>query len=128
MYYFAYGTNLNKKIFLKKFKGARIIKKYNLKNFKIVFRLKIKVPDLQPMRKSKVPGLIYKINKDIENKLDKYEDYPKLYTKKYFRYNKKKIMYYILKKKSLIKKPTGYYFKIMKEGYRQNNFKLQIDL
>ena len=37
-------------------------------------------------------------------------------------------MYYILKKKSLIKKPTGYYFKIMKEGYRQNNFKLQIDL
>ena len=100
----------------------------NLKNFKIVFRLKIKVPDLQPVRKSKVPGLIYKINKDIENKLDKYEDYPKLYTKKYFRYNKKKIMYYIIKKKSPITKPSGYYFKIMKEGYRQNNFKLQIDL
>ena len=94
MYYFAYGTNLNKKIFFKKFKGARVIKKYNLKNFKIVFRLKIKIPDLQPMRNSKVPGLIYKINKDIENKLDKYEDYPKLYTKKYFKYNKKKIMYY----------------------------------
>ena len=34
----------------------------------------------------------------------------------------------INKKKSPIKKPTGYYFKIMKDGYRQNNFKLQIDL
>ena len=124
MYYFAYGTNLNKKIFFKKFKGARVIKKYNLKNFKIVFRLKIKVPDLQPMRKSKVPGLIYKINRDIENKLDKY-DYPKLYTKNILDIIKKNY-YYI--KKVLIKKPTGYYFKIMKEGYRQNNFKLQIDL
>ena len=68
MYYFAYGTNLNKKIFLKKFKGARIIKKYNLKNFKIIL-VCIQFPDLQPMRKSKVPGLIYKINRDIENKL-----------------------------------------------------------
>ena len=55
------------------------------------------------MRKSKVPGLIYKINRDIENKLDKYEDYPKLYTKKYFRIIKKNYVLYF-KKKSLIKK------------------------
>ena len=82
IYYFAYGTNLNKRIFLKKFKDAKIIKKYTLKNFKVVFRTKYVIPDLQKKLNSKARGLIYKINKDIEKKLDRYEDYPQLYLKK----------------------------------------------
>ena len=35
-----------------------------------------------------VQGLIYKIDKNIEKKLDKYEDYPNLYIKKYFIFKK----------------------------------------
>ena len=123
IYYFAYGTNINKKKFLKKFKNAKLVKKFNLKNFKIVFRSKYRVPDIQKKVGSNVKGLIYIIDKDIEKKLDNYEDYPDLYIKKYFYHNKKRIMYYFMKKKSPIKKPSGYYFKIMKNGYRQNNFK-----
>ena len=73
---------------------------------------------------SKVPGVIYKINKDIEKKLDKYEEYPKIYIKKYFKYKNNKIMFYFMKKKSKEVKPSGYYFKIMMQGYQQNNFKL----
>ena len=123
IYYFAYGTNLNKRIFLKKFKDAKIIKKYTLKNFEVVFRTKYVIPDLQKKLNSKARGLIYKINKDIEKKLDRYEDYPQLYLKKYFKYGKKKVMFYYMRKKSSPIKPRGYYFKIMKDGYRQNNFK-----
>ena len=123
IYYFAYGTNLNKRIFLKKFKDAKIIKKYTLKNFEVVFRTKYVIPDLQKKLNSKASGLIYKINKDIEKKLDRYEDYPRLYLKKYFKYGKKKVMFYYMRKKSSPIKPRGYYFKIMKDGYRQNNFK-----
>ena len=123
IYYFAYGTNLNKKIFLKRFKNAKLFKKYTLKNYKVVFRTKYIIPDLQRKINSKVQGLIYKIDKNIENKLDKYEEYPRLYIKKYFKYKKKKIMFYYMKKKTLPRKPKGYYFKIMKNGYRQNNFK-----
>ena len=123
IYYFAYGTNLNKKIFLKKFKDAKLIKKYTLKNFKIVFRTKYIIPDLQKKKYSKVQGLIYKIDKNIETKLDIYEEYPRLYIKKYFRYKDKKIMFYYMKKKTSPVKPRGYYFKVMKNGYRQNNFK-----
>ena len=81
IYYFAYGTNLNKKIFLKKFKDAKLVKKYTLKNFKIVFRTKYIIPDIQKKKYSKVQGLIYKIDKNIEKKLDIYEDYPRLYIK-----------------------------------------------
>ena len=123
IYYFAYGTNLNKKIFLKKFKDAKLVKKYTLKNFKIIFRTKYIIPDLQKKKYSKVQGLIYKIDKNIEKKLDIYEDYPRLYIKKYFRYKNKKIMFYYMKKKTSPVKPRGYYFKVMKNGYRQNNFK-----
>ena len=94
IYYFAYGTNLNKKIFLKKFKNAKLVKKYTLKNFKIVFRTKYIIPDLQKKKYSKVQGLIYKIDKNIEKKLDIYEEYPQLYIKKFFRYKDKKIMFY----------------------------------
>ena len=123
IYYFAYGTNLNKKIFLKKFKRAKLIKKHTLNNYKVVFRTKYIIPDLQKRKNSKVSGLIYLIDKDIEKKLDKYEDYPKLYIKRYFKYQKIKIMFYYMKKKTLPLKPRGYYFKIMMNGYRQNNFK-----
>ena len=123
IYYFAYGTNLNKKFFLKKFKSAKLIKKYTLNNYKVVFRTKYIIPDLQKRKNSKVRGLIYKIDKDIEKKLDIYEDYPKLYIKRYFKHQNKKIMFYYMKKKTLPLKPKGYYFKIMLSGYRQNNFK-----
>jgi len=123
IYYFAYGTNLNKKIFLKKFKNAKLVKKYTLKNFKIVFRTKYIIPDIQKKKYSKVQGLIYKIDKNIEKKLDIYEEYPQLYIKKFFRYKDKKIMFYYMKKKTSPVKPRGYYFKVMKNGYRQNNFK-----
>ena len=123
IYYFAYGTNLNKKIFLNKFKEAKLIKKYTLKNFEIVFRTKYIVPDLQRKINSRVQGLIYRIDKNIEKKLDIYEEYPQLYIKKYFKYGQKKIMFYYMKKKTQPIKPKGYYFKIMMDGYRQNNFK-----
>ena len=123
IYYFAYGTNLNKKKFLRRYKDSKIIKKYYLNNYQIVFRTKYKVPDLQRNFKSVVPGIIYEINKKIEKKLDKYEDYPNMYIKKYFKYKKKRVMFYSIKNKTSVKKPNGYYFKIMMEGYRQNNFK-----
>ena len=123
IYYFAYGTNLNKKIFLKRFKNAKLIEKYTLNNYKVVFRTKYIIPDLQRKVNSKVQGLIYSIDKNIEKKLDVYENYPKLYIKKYFKYKNKRIMFYYLRKKSLPLKPKGYYFKIMMSGYLQNNFK-----
>ena len=91
---------------------------------KVVFRTKYKIPDLKRKLNSKVLGVIYKINKDIEKKLDKYEEYPKIYIKKYFKYKNNKIMFYFMKKKSKEVKPSGYYFKIMMRGYQQNNFKL----
>ena len=53
MYYFAYGTNLNCRIFFKKFKKAIKIKRYTLKNYELVFQSKYRVPDIQWKNKAK---------------------------------------------------------------------------
>ena len=71
--YFAYGTNLNKKIFLKKYKNAKYLSKHILKDFELVFRSKYRVPDIQRKKGSNVKGIIYEIDKATEKKLDRYE-------------------------------------------------------
>ena len=124
--YFAYGTNLNKKIFLKKYKNAKYLCKYVLKNFELVFRSKYRVPDIQSKRGSSVKGIIYEIDEDTEKKLDRYEDYPKLYIKKFFYKNSKSVMYYFMKRKTHTVKPGKYYLEVMKSGYRQNKFKFNL--
>ena len=121
--YFAYGTNVNKKFFLKKFKNAKYLKKYYLNNFEVVFRSKYGVPDIQRKKGCKVNGIIYQIDNLIEKKLDIYEDFPRLYIKKYFYHKGVKIMYYYMKIKSPIRKPSQYYLNIMKSGYRQCGFR-----
>tara|TARA_B100000941_G_C28470996_1_gene536409 strand:+ start:1040 stop:1426 length:387 start_codon:yes stop_codon:yes gene_type:complete len=122
MYYFAYGTNLNCRIFQKKFKNAIKIRKHTLKNFRLVFQTKYKVPDIHFSKRDNVKGIIYKIDKEIEKKLDKYEDYPSLYIKKYFYLRNKKIMYYSIRVKTPLTKPHKYYLKVILEGYKINNF------
>ena len=94
--YFAYGTNLNKKIFLKKYKNAKYLSKHILKDFELVFRSKYRVPDIQRKKGSSVKGIIYEIDKITEKKLDRYEDYPKLYIKKFFKKKRKNVMYYFI--------------------------------
>ena len=124
--YFAYGTNLNKKKFLKKYKNARYLSKYILKDFELVFRSKYRVADIQRKRGSNVKGIIYEIDEVTEKKLDRYEDYPKLYIKKFFNKNSKRVMFYFMKRKTPTLKPAKYYLEVMKSGYRQNNFKFNL--
>ena len=46
------------------------------------------------------------------------EDYPNLYNKLYFRYYKKKVMTYIMYKKSQYKAPTKNYYATIDQGYK----------
>ena len=79
MLYFAYGSNLNHFQMKKRCKDSIFLKKINLKNFKLTFRSKYRAADIEPKKKSIVPGGLFKISKSDEKKLDVYEDYPNLY-------------------------------------------------
>ena len=117
MYYFAYGSNLNHFQMKRRCKDSIFIKKINLKNFRLTFRSKYRAADIEPKRNSIVPGGLFEISKSDEKKLDVYEDYPNLYKKYYFFYNRKKVMTYTMVKKTKFRYPTERYLNTVIKGY-----------
>jgi len=102
----------------KRCKDSIYLKKINLKDFKLTFRSKYKVADIERKKNSIVAGALFEISKNDEKKLDIYEDYPILYKKYYFLYYGKKIMTYIMVKKTPFIFPTERYLNIVKRGYK----------
>ena len=118
MLYFAYGSNLHHFQMKRRCKDSFFLKKINLQNFKLAFRSKYRAADIEPKKKSIVPGALFEISKSDEKKLDVYEDYPILYKKHYFTYYGKKVMTYMMVKKTPFTYPTERYLKIVKKGYK----------
>ena len=118
MLYFAYGSNLHHFQMKRRCKDSIFLKKINLKDFKLTFRSKYRAAEIESKKNSVVSGGLFEISKSDEKKLDVYEDYPILYKKHYFYYYRKKVMTYIMVKKSPFRFPTERYLKIVKRGYR----------
>ena len=66
----------------------------------------------------KIYGGLYKISKSDERKLDIYEDFPILYKKIYFKFNKEIIMSYSMVKKGPFIYPSKRYLDVIKQGYK----------
>ena len=118
MLYFAYGSNLHHFQMKRRCKDSVFLKKINLKDFRLTNRSKYRAADIEPKKKSNVPGGLFEISKSDEKKLDVYEDFPILYKKHYFYYYGKKVMTYTMVKKSVFKYPTEKYLNIVKKGYK----------
>ena len=121
MLYFAYGSNLHLFQMKRRCKDSVFLKRIILKNFKLTFRSKYKVADIEPKKDSIVPGALFEISKTDEKKLDVYEDYPILYKKFYFYCHGKKVMTYTMVKKTPFRYPTERYLNIVKKGYKDCN-------
>ena len=118
MLYFAYGSNLNHFQMRKRCKDSKYIKKFEIKDFRLTFRSKLGVADIESKKNYFVQGGLYKISKSDEKKLDIYEDFPILYKKIYFDFNGEKIMAYTMVKKSLFIYPSKRYLDVIKQGYK----------
>jgi len=118
IYYFAYGSNLHHIQMKKRCPNCMFVKKMILHNYNLTFRSKHGVADIERKKGKKVHGALYIISKYAEKRLDIYEEYPTLYKKKYFNYQGKKIMTYIMTKKSKLVPPTKRYLNIIKQGYK----------
>ena len=117
-YYFAYGSNLHHQQMKKRCPNCRFIKKIILKNYTLTFRSKYGAADIEKKMGGKVYGGLYVISKSAEKKLDIYEEYPTLYKKMFFKHSSKKIMTYIMSKKTRLVPPTTRYLNIIKQGYK----------
>ena len=118
MLYFAYGSNLHHFQMKRRCKDSIFLKKINLKDFRLTFRSKYRAADIEPKKNSIVPGGLFEISKSDEKKLDVYEDFPTLYNKMYFKYYNKKVMTYIMNKKTKFRYPTEKYLNVVKQGYK----------
>jgi len=125
MLYFAYGSNLNHFQMKRRCKDSVFLKKINLNNFRLTFRSKYRAADIEPKKNSIVPGALFEISKSDEKKLDVYEDFPILYKKYYFTYYGKKVMTYIMNKKTPFTYPTERYLNVVKKGYKDCNLKIE---
>tara|TARA_B100001175_G_scaffold296744_1_gene285915 strand:+ start:392 stop:730 length:339 start_codon:yes stop_codon:yes gene_type:complete len=89
-----------------------------LHNYNLTFRSKYGAADIEKKNGRKVYGALYIISKSAERRLDIYEEYPTLYKKMFFKYQGKKVMTYIMPKKSKLVPPTKRYLNIIKQGYK----------
>ena len=117
-YYFAYGSNLHHQQMKRRCPKCRFIKKIILKNYTLTFRSKYGAADIEKKMGGKVYGGLYLISKFAEKRLDIYEEYPVLYKKMFFKHGGKKIMTYIMSKKTRLVPPTTKYLNIIKQGYK----------
>jgi len=117
-YYFAYGSNLHHLQMKRRCPNCRFIKKIVLHNYNLTFRSKHGAADIEKKMGGKVYGGLYVISKTAERKLDIYEEYPILYKKMFFRHGNKKVMTYIMIKKTKLVPPTTRYLNIIKQGYK----------
>ena len=118
IYYFAYGSNLHHLQMKRRCPNCQFIKKMILHNYNLTFRSKYGAADIEKKKGRKVYGALYIITKSAERRLDIYEEYPTLYKKMFFKYQGKKVMTYIMPKKSKLVPPTKRYLNIIKQGYK----------
>ena len=118
IFYFAYGSNLHHLQMKKRCPNCRFIKKIILYNYNLTFRSKYGAADIEKKVGKKVYGALYLISKTAERSLDVYEEYPTLYKKMFFKYDNKKVMTYIMAKKTKLARPTTHYLNVIKQGYK----------
>jgi len=86
MYYFAYGSNLNKKQMLERCPDSKPMFIVTLHNYKLVFvgwsrQWRGGVASIKPFRGERVLGAIYEVSDRDLRRLDSYEAHPGNYTR-----------------------------------------------
>lgn len=135
MYYFSYGSNLNKEQMLARCPGAiPVYWPVFLNEHKIVFRSNgrgLGVANIEKEKGQAVPGVLWKITPECLAALDRYEGYPWLYDRKMFTIEnlageEMNVMSYYMVCDPLVKSPpSSRYFNVIKEGYI--NFELNLN-
>ena len=128
MYYFAYGTNLNKKQMLERCPQSKTKFIATLHNYKLIFvgwsrQWRGGVASLKSVRGERVLGAIYELTDRDLSRLDKFEGYPRDYNRINVRVNDEfgepvDAMTYIKAGQVEETKPSKEYLSIVQQGYR----------
>jgi gamma-glutamylcyclotransferase (GGCT)/AIG2-like uncharacterized protein YtfP len=128
MYYFAYGSNLNRKQMLRRCPDAKPKFKATLPDHKLIFAGRSRewqdggVASIKLSMGKKVTGALYEISEVCRKSLDRYEGYPNVYdriTVTVFAESDKPVeaMTYIMVRQSDETQPSEEYLDAIRDGY-----------
>jgi gamma-glutamylcyclotransferase len=128
MYYFAYGTNLNKKHMIERCPDSKLKFSAVLPNYKLIFtgwsrQWEGGIASIKPFRGEKVRGAVYEISESDLRKLDRFEDYPVTYNRMNvivwtYEGDPVETLTYIKNKQSQETKPSLKLLTVIRQGYR----------
>ncbi len=128
-YYIAYGSNLSVGQMARRCPDAKIIGTAVVEGYALLFK---GCATIEPQEGKRVPVLVWEISSSDEESLDRYEGYPSLYYKKEMTLNVRMMgtgeekeltaMVYIMDERRRLAVPTGYYYKVLADGYEDFGF------
>lgn len=131
--YLAYGSNLNIPQMRTRCPGAKIVGTGEIKDCRLLFKgsLTGAYLTIELHKGASVPVAAWEVTREDEVFLDRYEGYPRFYTKENIRlpitgiHGGKKTLdafCYVMRKDALPGLPSGWYFEVCREGYRTFGF------
>ena len=124
--YFAYGSNINLEQMAHRCPDAQIVGPVTLENYELQFRGS-GFATVAPKKGSTVHGLVWKLTPNCEQSLNRYEGYPRHYTKQTVTVkdaagNEIPVMVYIMAEPYCRQPalPSPYYYRVIQRGFEAN--------
>lgn len=119
--YVAYGSNINLEQMKYRCPNSVVVGTTMLKGYELQFKYHATI---EPNKESEVPVLLWELDSQDENYLDKYEGYPRYYRKEKltidFNGNSVEAMVYVMNGNIPLQSPSAEYYNIIEEGYKEN--------
>ena len=131
-HYIAYGSNMDEGQMAYRCPTARLLGRTELEDYRLLFKGSKTgaYATIEPEKGSRVPVLVWTIEKEDEKRLDCYEGYPVFYYKKDLEINlagkRVTAMAYIMDESREYGKPSEGYYGVLERAYRKYGFPMEI--
>lgn len=131
-YYIAYGSNMDAKQMAYRCPTAQLLGRTELEDYRLLFKGSKTgaYATIEPEEGSRVPVLVWTIEKEDEKRLDRYEGYQVFYYKKDLEIDlagkRVTAMAYIMDESREYGKPSEGYYGVLERAYRKYGFPMEI--
>ena len=131
-YYIAYGSNMDEEQMAYRCPMAQLLGRIQLEDYCLLFKGSKRgaYATIEPEEGSRVPVLVWTIEKEDEKSLDRYEGYPVFYYKKDLKIDlagkRVAALVYIMDESREYGKPSERYYSVLERAYRKYGFPMKI--
>ena len=131
-YYIAYGSNMDEEQMAYRCPTAQLLGRIELEDYCLLFKGSKRgaYATIEPEEGSRVPVLVWTIEKEDEKSLDRYEGYPVFYSKKDLKIDlagkRVAALVYIMDESREYGKTSERYYSVLERAYRKYGFPMEI--